>query len=96
MGSSHTGLDRVDLDQMCSTFIVAFGWQILVAGKIRQAAVLATAAYRNEATFRKLTGIQRSLLVIDKDQRNTHVRIPDLVASTLLTGCRQKAQTCVG
>lgn len=45
-----------------------------MTGKISQAAVLAAAAYRDEETFRRVTGITSSKLVIDKDERNTHVR----------------------
>ena len=46
--------------------------QILFAGKISQASVLAAAAYRDEEAFRSMTGIACTRLVIDKDG-DTHV-----------------------
>ena len=49
------------------------GTQVLIAGKISQAAVLSAAAYEDEASFRTTTGIQNTRLVIDKNERNTHV-----------------------
>ncbi|KAK9813966.1 hypothetical protein WJX73_007164 [Symbiochloris irregularis] len=48
---------------------------ILIAGKISQAAVLAAAAYKDEATFRHLSGIEKCRLVVAQDGSNTHVHI---------------------
>ena len=47
--------------------------QMLIAGKVGHAGILAAAAYQGEAAFQKVTGIKRSKLVIDKNERNTHV-----------------------
>ena len=46
---------------------------MLMAGKVSQAAVLAAAAYRDEETFRRITGVTQSKLVVDTHERNTHV-----------------------
>lgn len=48
-------------------------WQVLLTGKISQAAVLSAAAYEDEATFRRITGIEKCRLIVDKKDRNTHV-----------------------
>ena len=50
--------------------------QVLLAGKISQAALLSAAAYRDEESFRRTTGIAKCRLVVDKNERNTHVRVP--------------------
>ena len=50
--------------------------QVLLAGKISQAALLSAAAYRDEVSFRRTTGIAKCRLVVDKNERNTHVRVP--------------------
>lgn len=47
--------------------------QVLVIGKISQAAVVAASAYRNEDTFRRQTGILKSRLIDDRLHRNTKV-----------------------
>ena len=49
---------------------------MLMAGKVSQAALLATAAYKDEAGFRRATGVSCSRLVVDTHERNTHVRMP--------------------
>ena len=48
--------------------------QVLLTGKICQAAVLSYAAYESEETFRQITGINKCRLIVDKNDRNTHVR----------------------
>ena len=53
------------------------GTQVLIASRISQAAVLSAAAYRDEAGFQSTTGISQFQLVVDKDERNTHVRPSD-------------------
>jgi len=47
--------------------------QILVVGKISQAAILAAAAYRNHETFKRQTGITKSRLIYDKEHHDTKV-----------------------
>ena len=51
---------------------------MLIAGKISQAAVFSAAAYRDEETFRRTTGIAKCKLIVDKDERNTHVSMDHL------------------
>lgn len=48
--------------------------QVLVLGKISQAAILAAAAYRNHETFVRQTGITNSRLIYDKEHHDTKVR----------------------
>lgn len=64
--------------------------QVLITGKIGQAAVLSVAAYEDERTFQQLTGIEKSKLVIDKNERNTHVCL-----ALLLHDCVYSATTAV-
>ena len=47
--------------------------QILVVGKISQAAILAAAAYRNHETFKRQTGITKSRLIYDREHHDTKV-----------------------
>lgn len=47
--------------------------QVLVMGKISQAAIVAGAAYRNQETFRHQTGITNSRLIRDKRFHDTKV-----------------------
>ena len=47
--------------------------QVLVIGKISQAAILAAAAYRNHETFKRQTGITNSRLIYDKEHHDTKV-----------------------
>ena len=54
----------------------ALAAQVLLAGKISQAALLSAAAYRDEEFFRRTTGIAKCRLVVDKNERNTHVSSP--------------------
>lgn len=49
--------------------------QVLVVGKISQAAVLAASAYRNNDTFKTQTGLIKSRLIYDKQHHDTKVRI---------------------
>ena len=59
--------------------------QVLITGKISQAVVVAAAAYRTEAEFRERTGIKKSKLIVDESHTNTHVRLSNLTALTLMT-----------
>ena len=54
------------LMQQCDT-------QVLVMGKISQAAIVAGAAYRNEDTFKLQTGITKTRLIKDKIHHDTKV-----------------------
>lgn len=47
--------------------------QVLVLGKISQAAVLAASAYRNSDTFKNQTGVVKSRLIYDKHHHDTKV-----------------------
>lgn len=47
--------------------------QVLVMGKISQAAVVAASAYRDEATFQRQTGITNSRLIHDREHHDTKV-----------------------
>ena len=47
--------------------------QVLVIGKISQAAILAAAAYRNHETFKRQTGISNTRLIYDKANNETTV-----------------------
>ena len=47
--------------------------QVLVVGKISQAAILAAAAYRNHEVFKRQTGITKSRLIYDKEHHHTKV-----------------------
>ena len=47
--------------------------QVLVIGKISQAAILAAAAYRNHETFKRQTGITNCRLIYDKEHHDTKV-----------------------
>ena len=47
--------------------------QVLVVGKISQAAILAAAAYRNHETFKLQTGITNSRLIYDREHHDTKV-----------------------
>lgn len=47
--------------------------QVLVIGKISQAAVVAASAYKDQEAFQKQTGITKSCLIDDKLHRNTKV-----------------------
>lgn len=49
--------------------------QVLVVGKISQAAVLAASAYRNNDTFKAQTGLIKSRLIYDKQHHDTKVQI---------------------
>ena len=55
---------------LCNSWALA---QVLVAGQISQAAVVAASACRNEETFCRQTGITNSRLVDDKLHRNRKV-----------------------
>ena len=50
--------------------------QVLVNGKISQAAILAAAAYRNHETFKRQTGITNCRLIYDKEHHDTKVPSP--------------------
>lgn len=52
--------------------------QVLVVGKISQAAVLAASAYRNNDTFKTQTGLIKSRLIYDKQHHDTKVQPPYL------------------
>lgn len=54
--------------------------QVLVMGKISQAAMVAGAAYRNQETFRHQTGIANSRLIRDKRFHDT--KVPVLLPDT--------------
>ena len=47
--------------------------QVLVIGKISQAAILAASAYRNHETFKRQTGITNCRLIYDKEHHDTKV-----------------------
>ena len=47
--------------------------QVLVIGKISQAAILAAAAYRNHETFKRQTGIANCRLIYDREHHDTKV-----------------------
>jgi len=47
--------------------------QILVVGRISQAAILAAAAYKNHDTFKRQTGITKSRLIYDREHHDTKV-----------------------
>lgn len=47
--------------------------QVLVIGKISQAAILAAAAYRDHETFKRQTGITNCRLIYDKEHHDTKV-----------------------
>lgn len=47
--------------------------QVLVMGKISQAAVMAAAAYSDDATFQRQTGIVNSRLIRDWEHHDTKV-----------------------
>ena len=47
--------------------------QVLVIGKISQAAIVAASAYKDQDSFQKVTGITKSRLIDDKLHRNTKV-----------------------
>ena len=49
--------------------------QVLVVGKISQAAVLAASAYRTSDTFKAQTGLIKSRLIDDKQHHDTKVQI---------------------
>ena len=75
--------------------------QVLVIGKISQAAILAAAAYRNHDTFKRQTGITNCRLIYDKEHHDTkvlllctlfclyehHVPPQVLPVKCLMTGC---------
>ncbi|KAK9813912.1 hypothetical protein WJX73_004505 [Symbiochloris irregularis] len=65
--------------------------QMLIAGKVGQAAVLAAAAYKDEARYRKVTGIKKTRLVIDRNARNTHVHVSWLDDGTAVFAFRGTA-----
>ena len=67
--------------------------QVLIAGKISQAAVLAAAAYRDEETFQRVAGISQSRLVIDQEG-DTHVRT--LLQHDMLHQIQQCLQLAAG
>lgn len=50
--------------------------QVLVAGKISQAVVVAAAAYRDTEEFQARTGLTNSKLIDDEFHTNTHVSLP--------------------
>ena len=50
--------------------------QVLVNGKISQAAILAAAAYRNHETFKRQTGITNCRLIYDREHHDTKVPSP--------------------
>lgn len=66
--------------------------QVLVIGKISQAAVVAASAYKDQEAFQKQTGITKSCLIDDKLHRNTKV-----LHWSCLYCCRwdETAQQCV-
>ena len=47
--------------------------QVLVIGKVSQAAVVAASAYKDQEAFQRQTGITKSCLIDDKLHRNTKV-----------------------
>lgn len=47
--------------------------QVLVIGKISQAAILAAAAYRDHETFKRQTGITNCRLIYDREHHDTKV-----------------------
>ncbi|KAK9806405.1 hypothetical protein WJX73_002637 [Symbiochloris irregularis] len=65
--------------------------QVLIAGKISQAAVLSAAAYESESEFRSVSGIPNARLVVDKDERNTHVHVGWLEDGTVIMAFRGTA-----
>jgi hypothetical protein len=59
--------------------------QVLVMGKISQAAIVAGAAYRNEDTFKVQTGITKTRLIKDKIHHDTKVReLQDIVCCAVM------------
>lgn len=52
--------------------------QVLVLGKVSQAVVVAGAAYHDEATFTKITGISTAKMVVDKAKTGAQVRPPPI------------------
>ena len=58
--------------------------QVLVMGKISQAAIVAGAAYRNEETFKEQTGIAKARLIKDKTHHDTKVLSRPLLICTML------------
>lgn len=61
-------------------------------GKISQAAIVAGAAYRNQETFRKQTGIVKSRLIRDKVYHDTKVAPKNSVIPAI--ACQSNADTC--
>ncbi len=47
--------------------------QVLVLGKVSQAVVVAGAAYHDEASFQRITGISKSKMVVDKARTGAQV-----------------------
>ncbi len=59
--------------------------QVLVMGKISQAAIVAGAAYRNEDTFKLQTGITKTRLIKDKIHHDTKVPgLQDMVCCAIM------------
>lgn len=86
---------RASMAACLGDLILVLGAQMLIAGKVGQAAVLAAAAYKNEAAYRKVTGIKKTRLVIDKNARNTHVRPKTLLCAQQRLRSRHPAQACI-
>ena len=59
--------------------------QVLVIGKISQAAVVAASAYKDQEGFQRQTGITKSCLIDDKLHRNTKVQITIMMIITVIT-----------
>lgn len=64
-------VDSIPLSACCEATLHVV--QVLVIGKISQAAILAAAAYRNHETFKRQTGITNSRLIYDKEHHDTKV-----------------------
>ncbi|KAA6428011.1 MAG: alpha beta-hydrolase [Trebouxia sp. A1-2] len=65
--------------------------QVLVMGKISQAAIVAGAAYRNEDTFKLQTGIPKTRLIKDKVHHDTKVHVGWLEGGTAVFAFRGTA-----
>ena len=70
--------------------------QVLVVGKISQAAILAAAAYRNHETFKRQTGIKNCRLIYDREHHDTKVGTLALlnlvVINAVMRVCQQSSR----